>query len=301
MSEKSGYKHPARKGEPYTKMLPKGSALVLEGGGVRGFYSAGVFEAFMDAGIMFPYIIGVSAGTANALTYLAGQKNRNRFIVENYIGDHRYISYRNFLKHGSFFGYDFIFKTIPNEYVFWDRELAAQNEARFLTGVTDCETGSAIWYEKQDVLDDISVTIASCSVPFAAKIVNYKGRSLMDGGIASPIPIDKSVADGNTFHVIVLTRNKGYTKGPAKTKRLINTVYGKYPAFARALLNRHEIYKAQLEMCEKLEAEGKAVIIRPKIPLNVDRNCNDAGKLLALYDEGHREGLEVMEEILNRP
>ncbi|MDR1689715.1 MAG: patatin family protein [Clostridiales bacterium] len=297
MSEISTYKHPAQKGTPYTKMLPKGSALVLEGGGVRGFYSAGVFEAFMDEGLMFPYIIGVSAGTANALTYLAGQKKRNRFIVENYIGDSRYISYRNFLKHGSFFGYDFIFKTIPDEYVFWDRELAAQNEARFLTGVTNCETGKAMWYEKQDVLNDISVTIASCSVPFAAKIVNYKGLKLMDGGIASPIPIDKSAKDGNTFHVIVLTRNKGYIKEPAKAKRLINMVYGKYPAFAQALLNRHEIYTAQLKMCEELEAEGKAVIIRPIIPLSVSRNCNDAGKLLTLYDEGHNEGLEAIKKI----
>ena len=99
------FTHPIIKGESHKTILPRGTALVLEGGGTRGFYTAGVFEAFMDAGLMFPYIIGVSAGAANAISYISGQKGRNRQIVEKYLGDHRYVSKRNFIKHRNFFGF----------------------------------------------------------------------------------------------------------------------------------------------------------------------------------------------------
>ena len=301
--DKQSFTQPIVKGIKHARMLPKGTSLVLEGGGTRGFYSAGVFEAFMDAGIMFPYIVGVSAGAANALTYVAGQRGRNRTIVEKYVGNHRYVSRRNILKHGSLFGYDFIFKTIPEQHIFWDREIFDDTGIRFLTGATDCVTGETVWFEKKDISAGFDVTRASCSVPLLSKIVKYNGYELLDGGVSAPIPIEKSIEDGNTFHIVVLTRNEGYTKPAFRHKNILKLFYRKYPKLIETMMNRHETYNRQLALCERLEHEKKAVIIRPLIPLSVDRTAADSNKLLVLYDEGYNEGtqaINIIEDILKQ-
>lgn len=295
------YTHPIVKGEKHSNLMPTGTALVLEGGGTRGFYSAGVFEAFMDAGIMFPYVIGVSAGAANAMSYISGQKLRNRVILENYVGNHQYVSRRNLLRYGTLFGYDFIFETVPTRHIFFDRENFDNTDIRFLTGAMDCATGQTIWFEKNEICDKYTVTRASCSVPFLAKIVKRDGVDLLDGGISDPIPIEKSVADGNNFHVIVLTRNSGYRKKAFKHRWLLKLFYKKYPQLIETVLNRHEIYNRQLALCEELERKKRALIIRPQKPISVDRTSANIGKLLKLYDEGHTEGAEavrMLQEIL---
>ena len=291
------FTQPIFKGVKYTKMLPQGTALVLEGGGTRGFYTSGVFEAFMDSGIMFPYIIGVSAGAANALTYIAGQKGRNRVIVEKFVGDKRYVSRRNLVRYRSLFGFEFIFGTIPEKHLFFDRESFDDTDIRFLTGVIDCVSGKTVWFEKRNVSNGFIIARASCSVPLISKIVKYNGLELLDGGISDPIPIEKSIADGNGFHVVVLTRNEGYTKEPFCHGRLLKIFYGKYPNLVDAILKRHEIYNRQLALCEQLEREKKALIIRPLQPLTVGRAATDTEKLLALYDEGHEEGAQAVETL----
>lgn len=290
------YTRPVIKGEPYQTMLPKGTALVCEGGGTRGYYSAGVFEAFMDAGWMFPYIVGVSAGAANALSYISGQKLRNRALVEHFAGNPRYISYGNMLR-GSFIGMDFIFGDVPRKHLFFDDEMFRQAKVTFFTGVTDCETGQSLWFPKGRIDKHFTVVRASCSVPFVTPPIEFEGYRLSDGGVSSPIPIDKSLDDGNTFHVIVLTQNKGYRKKPLSplTLRLAKT-----PGFRRALRERHLVYNRQLELCERLEREGKAIIIRPREPVNVSRTGRDVKKLLALHDEGHREGAAAVKLIQKR-
>lgn len=291
------FTQPVINGVKYKKMLPEGTALVLEGGGTRGFYSAGVFEAFMDAGIMFPYIIGVSAGAANALTYIAGQKGRNRLIVEKYVSDKRYVSRRNMLRYRSLFGYDFIFGTIPEKHLFFDKEAFDNTNIRFLTGAINCASGETAWFEKETVADGFTVARASCSVPLVSKIVKYNELDLLDGGISDPIPIEKSIADGNEVHVVVLTRNQGYVKEPFRYRRLLKLFYGKYPKLIETMLKRHEIYNRQLAVCEQLEKKKKALIIRPLQPLSVDRTETDTDKLLALYDEGHIEGIQAVQTL----
>jgi len=249
---------------------------------------------------MFPYITGVSAGAANALSYVSGQRGRNREIVEKYVSNHRYVSSRNLILHGSLFGYDFIFDTIPNRHIFWDRAAFNRVDIRFLTGATDCATGGPVWFEKQNINEDFLAARASCSVPFFSKIVTYNGLELLDGGVSAPIPIEKSVSDSNDFHVIVLTRNAGYRKSAFRYKSLIKLFYGKYPNLVDALMNRHVVYNRQLEMCESLEREGKAIIIRPQKPLAATRTSADTGMLLALHDEGHEEGAQAVREIMLR-
>jgi predicted patatin/cPLA2 family phospholipase len=288
------------KGTMFTEVLPQGTALVLEGGGTRGFYSARVFEAFMDEGIMFPYIVGVSAGAANALTYVAGQRGRNRVIVEKYVGDKRYVSRRNIIRYRSLFGYDFIFRTIPEKHVFWDREIFENTDIQFKTGAIDCVTGETVWFEKQDITPGFRATVASCSMPVLSRIVTHGGFELLDGGVSAPIPIEKSIEDGNTFHVIVLTRNHGYKNEAFRFKSVLKLFYRKYPKLIDAIMNRHEVYNRQLALCEQLEKEKKAIIIRPQKPLSVSRSESSTEELLKLYDEGHIEGGQAVRILMDK-
>jgi len=294
------YTHEPIPGRLPGTLLPDGWALVCEGGGTRGFYSAGVYDAFLEADLMFPYIIGVSAGTANTLSYVSGQKGRNRQVVEHYVGSPRYVSKRNLLFHGSMFNMEYVFHTIPREHLFFDWEAFRRCPARFLIGAMNCADGQNIWFEKEQLREDLTQVIASCSVPLLSPMVKLNGLELLDGGVPDPIPIEKSIADGNTFHVVVLTRNPGYVKKPFGMKGLLEVVNRKHPAVARALLTRHERYNRQLALCEQLEREGKAIIIRPLKPLQIDRTGSDTAKLLALYDEGTEEGRAALRRLNER-
>jgi len=299
----SHYTEPVIKGEKYKTMLPAGYALVLEGGGTRGFFSAGVFDAFMDAGIMFHYIAGVSAGAANALSYISGQRGRNRVLVEKFVGRPQYLGYRNLLKHRSLFGYDYLFKTVPERLLFWDRDVFDETDTRFIIGAFDCATGETAWFEKHDVKPGFDAVRASCSIPIVSPIAKYKGRLLLDGGVASPIPIEKSIEDGNSFHVIILTQNKGYEMRPFNqlTMTAARLLYGKYPRLLKAMRWRHEIYNRQLRLCEQMAADGRALIIRPRNPLEMERTERNIPSLLRLHDEGYEEGVKAANEIITRP
>lgn len=293
------YTHAPIKGRVLENRLPEGVALVLEGGGLRGYYSSGVMEAFMERGILFPYIIGVSAGAANALSYISGQVMRSRQIIEHYVSEKEYVSTRNLVKYGSIFNFDYIFKTIPEQHVRFDWEMLHAQNTRLLTGAMNCADGKTVWFEKDALCAPFEVTRASCSMPFLSKIVHYHGMELLDGGVTDPIPIEKSIADGNRFHVIILTRNAGYRKKPFGHEWLLRTACRKSPALAEAMLKRHETYNRQLELCEELEREGKAIIIRPKEPVRVGRTGADIETLLGLHDEGVKEGREALKKILS--
>lgn len=278
--------------------LPDNFALVLEGGGTRGFFTAGVLDVFLKAEIMFPYVIGVSAGSANALSYISGQCGRNKTIIENYVSSKKYIGIRNFLSDKSILGINFIFHEIPQKHCFFDWETFKKSPTRFLTGALDCNTGKTIWYDKEDIDEQLNAIIASCSIPYAAPIINYQGKALLDGGIVDAIPIHKSLADQNKFHVIVLTRNKGYRK-TRKTTLLAKLLYRKYPKLIEALKNRHFIYNAQLECIEKLERQGKALIIRPAKKMKVNRIDTKKELLLQLYHEGEEEAKKAIATLKN--
>ncbi len=294
------YTFPPIPSKKYTTILPKGTALVLEGGGMRGYYSAGVFEGFMEHGIMFPYIAGVSAGAANVLSYISGQPMRSRQIVKNYACTPEYVSKRNLFKYGSMFNRELVFRKIPQKHVFFDYDALKSAPIQFYTGAMDCKTGEAVWFDKNELTKNLEITEASCAVPLIAPIVKYKGYELLDGGIPAPIPIEKSIEDNNTFHVIVLTQNEGYVKKPFTNTTLAKIIYRKYPNVVKALERRHEIYNRQVALCEKLEKENKAIIIRPKEPIKVGRTTRDTKLILGLYDEGHRECNEIIDKILRR-
>lgn len=274
------------------------TALVLEGGGMRGMFSAGVFEAFYVRGLIFPYITAVSAGACNILSYMSGQHLRNRKIIERFATDDRYFSLKGWLKTGSIFGFDFIFGDIPEKLLPFDHEAFLAYPGELAIAATDIRSKESVWYGKQEQGKDFLPLQASSSMPFFANIVHLDGRDLMDGALLAPIPYEKAAAAGYEKFVVVLTRNAGYRKKSAPPKPLLKAKYKDYPRLWEIMEERPALYNRQLEAVEALEREGKAVIIRPQIPLDVDKLDVKRDKLLSLHDHGIGCGLDAYPKIL---
>ncbi|WP_069649311.1 patatin-like phospholipase family protein [Caloranaerobacter ferrireducens] len=275
------------------------AGLVLEGGGMRGCYTSGVLDFFMEKDLYFPYIIGVSAGACNASSYISRQKGRSIKINLDYAKDDRYISYKNLITKGSIFGMDFIFNEIPNKLIPFDFETFNKAKEKFIIVATDCKTGQPVYFDKDECEDVIKAIKASSSLPFVAPIVEMEGKFLLDGGIADPLPIKKSIEDGNKKNVIVLTRNRGYRKSPFKLKKLLKIIYSEYPGIIDAMLNRYKIYNNTLEYIEKLESEKKVFVIRPTKDMKVDRIERDVNKLKELYEMGYEDARRCYDEMMD--
>lgn len=271
-------------------------SLVLEGGGMRSFYSAGVLDAFLEQNINLEYVITVSAGAVNVVSYISKQLYRNREILEKYVCDKRYMSKSNIFRCGSMIGMDFIFDEIPNKLLPFDWEAFKSSRTRYLTGTFDCSTGETIWYDKEVIDEESKVLRATCSLPFLSRMVSFDNRKLLDGGLAHAIPIRKAIEDGNEFHVIVLTRNIGYQK-PSSSSIPYKIAYKKFPKLIEIMEKRHIVYNQQLELCEQLERDGKAIIIRPLQKLEVSRLEKDNQKIIALYKEGIRDAYDKIEDV----
>lgn len=272
--------------------------LVLEGGGMRGLYTCGVLEFFMERNLYFNYIIGVSAGACNAVSYISRQKGRNKKVNIDFSNSWKYMSFRNFIKEKSFIGMNYIFDEIPNKHVRFDFETFSKASCRFLVGVTDCKTGLPMYFNKDDVSDGFYALRATSSLPFISPIVNFKGHELLDGGITDSIPIAKSINDGNNKNIIVLTRHKEYRKTPMKYASLVKIKYRKYPQLINALLNRYKKYNETLDYIEQLEMQGKAIVIRHSEPLKVGRLERNPQKLLHIYNEGYEDAKNSYEKII---
>lgn len=275
------------------------TALVLEGGGMRGMFSAGVFEAFMLKGLVFPYITAVSAGACNILSYMSNQPLRTRRIIENYVTDKRYFSLKNWMEKGSIFGFDFIFEDLPKTLLPFDFETYYNYPGVLQVGTTDCRSGQSVWFGKEAIGHSFLPVRASASLPFLAPIVHIGSRDLLDGALVAPIPYEKAQEAGYKKFIIVLTRNSGYRKKKSVPQILLKTWYKDYPKLWEIMQQRPELYNKQLEYVEQLEKDGKAVIIRPQIPLEIDRLDIKPDKLLGLHDHGIGCGLEAYDKIIN--
>ncbi|MHC6178584.1 patatin-like phospholipase family protein [Clostridium sp. JNZ X4-2] len=273
--------------------------LVLEGGGMRGLYTAGVLDLFMEKNLYLPYIIGVSMGACNACSYISRQKGRNKKININYIDDPRYLSCRNLIFKKGIFGADFIFNEIPNKLDIFDIDTFNNAKEKFVVGATDCNSGKSVYFEKNECQNkEIFKAIrASSSLPFMASMVKFRGLNLLDGGISDPIPIKKSIKDGNKKNIIILTRNNNYIKKPFKMKLLARKIYSGYDGLVEAMINRYRRYNSTLSYIEKLKREGKVFVIRPKQPLKVKRIEKNKHRLTELYNQGYKEASECYDKL----
>ena len=282
-------------------MVP-GVGLVLEGGGMRAAYTGGVLDAFLDEGIRLPYVIGVSAGANAGSDYVAGQRERNRRVFVELAADPRYAGLANLLRERSWFGMRFLFETLPDELAPFHYEDFRGSSQIMVVGVTDCATGRPAYFRQHEHDGRWfvrTVQRASSSLPILSPPVDIDGRRYLDGGVSDPLPIDRSIADGNARNVVVLTRNAGYRKEPQPRwlEPLTGAALPRYPALRRAMRERHLRYNDSLDRLAALEQAGQAFVLRPIAPLVVGRLEQDVAALDALYRQGYEETCSRMAEL----
>lgn len=263
------------------------SALILEGGGMRGVFTCGVLDSLMDRGIRFPYTIGVSAGACNGLSYISHQRGRAKYSNIDMLDKYHYIGLKHLLFKGNIMDFELLFDKFPNSIIPYDYAAYAATGERFEMVTTNITTGRAEYFEeKHDPKRIIDIVKASSSLPYVCPIAEVDGVKMLDGGIADSIPIGRARELGYTNQVVVLTRNKGYRK-PEGRSFVPPFVYRRYPALREALAMRNTIYNQQIAEVEELETRGKITVIRPERPIEVGRMERDTRKLLALYEEGY--------------
>lgn len=263
------------------------TGLILEGGGMRGIYTAGVLEYFMEQDFYAPYVIGVSAGACFGASYLSRQKGRNRKVNIDYIKDPNYLSLRNYMKKRQLFGMDFIFDEIPNKIVPFNFAAFEDAKEEFVVVTTDCQTGTPVYYNKKEDGENILTLLrASSSLPFIAPIVQYNGKSLLDGGIVDSIPIKKAEHDGFNKNIVILTRYGNYRKKKSNIGWILEKAYKDYPKLISAIVRRYEMYNETLDYIEEQERNGSVFVIRPSVPFKVGRIEKNQKKLEDLYKLG---------------
>lgn len=276
--------------------LTENTALVLEGGGLRGVFTCGVLDCFMDHGVRFPFIVGTSAGACNGLSYMSGQRGRARCSNIDLMDKYHYVGFKYLLTQGCIMDYKLLFEDFPEKIIPYDYDAYFSNPTRFVMVTTNCLTGKAEYLEEKSSADRVmSIVRASSSLPFVTKITYVEGVPMLDGGIVDSIPVKYAFEQGYEDIVVVLTRNKGYRKKEGKM-RAAKAFYRKYPDLQKALYERNAVYNQTMDMIERLEEQGKITVIRPLKPVEVGRVEKDTAKLAALYDEGY----EIAEQLLTK-
>ena len=271
------------------------TGLVLEGGGMRGVFTCGVLDYLMDNKVRFPYTVGVSAGACNGLSYMSHQRGRGKYSNIDLLAKYKYIGIRPLIKHRMLIDQTLLFHRFPDRILPYNYKAYAENPNRFEMVTTDCLTGRAgYWEEKYDEGRIIDIVKASSSLPYACPIIQVDGRPMLDGGIVDSIPMLRAFEQGCEKCVVVLTRNRGYRKSVGKVY-VPKFIYKEYPRLRVALRNRNKLYNAQLELVERLEDEGKIVVIRPEQPIVVGRMETNVKKLTDLYNQGYACAKKVIE------
>lgn len=276
------------------------SGLILEGGGMRGVYTSGVLECFLENEVFPDYIIGVSAGACSAASYISRQNGRNHKVTIGYVEHPDYISFKNLILKRELFGMDLIFDEIPNNLVPFDFTRFNEATEEFVVGTTNCLTGESIYFYKSVSARDILTIIrASSSLPFMSHPIKYDGYTLMDGAISDPIPIRKAIADQVEKPIIVLTKEKGYRISKSYLSKITSYLYKDFKGLVNMMEIRHELYNETLEFIEKLEEEKKAIVIRPTQSYNIGRVERNSAKLKLLYDQGYNDAEAKRSQIIN--
>lgn len=272
-------------------MIFRKTGLVLEGGGMRGVFTSGVLDAFMKYDVNFSYIVAVSAGACNGLSYVSRQPRRARMSNIDMLVKYDYIGLRHLVTQGCIFDPELLYDRFPNELVPYDYDTYFSSQSTFEMVVTNCNTGRAEYLteksgDRQRLLD---ICRASSSLPYVSKVIDVDGLPYLDGGIVDSIPVQRAIDMGHERNVLVLTRNRGY-RNTSRDRKIPRFIYKKYPRLRVALSRRIAEYNRQLEMVEDMEDRGIVDVIRPQRPMDVGRMEKDEKKLEALYEEGFMLG-----------
>ena len=267
--------------------IDNNTGLVLEGGGLRGVFTCGVLDCFMDNGIRFPFAVGVSAGACNGLSYMSGQRGRAKSSNIDLMDKHHYIGFKYLLTQRNIMDFKLLFEDFPERIIPYDYDAYFSNPARFVMVTTNCLTGKAEYFEEKSSSKRVmDIVRASSSLPFVSPITYVDGVPMLDGGIADSIPVRYALSQGYERLVVILTRNKGYRKQNSEM-RAAKVFYRKYPNLQKALSERNAVYNQTMDLIERLEDEGWITVIRPIRPVEVGRMEKDTAKLTMLYQEGY--------------
>lgn len=273
--------------------------LVLEGGGMRGVFTCGVLDYMMDHHIEFPYAVGVSAGACNGLSYMSRQRGRAKYSNIDLLDKYHYIGLKYLWYQHSILDQHLLYDLFPKEILPYDYKTYFENPTRFEMVTTNCVTGRACYLEdKNDPVRLLAIAKASSSLPYVCPITYVDGIPMLDGGIVDSIPVMRALEQGYGQNVVVLTRNRGYRK-QEKDIRVPSFVYRRYPRLRLVLSKRCEVYNKQLEMIERMEDEGRVLVIRPEQKVVVNRIERDTKKLTALYEEGYGCAGKVLGEFVS--
>lgn len=274
------------------------AGLVLEGGGMRGLYTAGVLDVLMEHGVEFDHAVGVSAGAAFGVNIKSRQIGRAIRYNKRFCTDPRYASMRNLLRTGDLYSIDFAYREVPLKLDPFDTDALRANPMRFTAVCTDIESGEAIYHDiEHGDEEDLDWIRASASVPMLAKPVRLEGRQLLDGGIANSIPVDWMMAQGYDRNVVILTQPAGYRKEPNRLMPLLRVALRRRPKLVELLGNRHEHYNAQLDEVERLEYEDRLFVIRPSESVAAPISVKDPEILEHIYQVGRRDGEATVTEL----
>lgn len=279
------------------------SALVDVGGGLRGIYGAGVLDRCLDDGVAFDACIGVSAGSANTITYLAGQRGRTKRFYLEYAFRPQYMSLGNFLRRRGYLDLDYVYGTLSNH----DGEdpldygAFARNPGSFEAVATDADTGEAHYFGRRDIAPDrYDVLKASCSLPLACKPIAIAGHRYFDGGLSDPIPFKRALESGCEKAVVVLTRPRSYRRSSRNDNLNARLLRRRHPAMAEALRRRADTYNQQLDEAEQLAAQGRILILAPASTDGIKTLSKDREKLEGLYAMGYEDAASIP-AFLNSP
>ncbi len=263
--------------------------LVVEGGGMKCAYSAAVLDRFLDDKVSFDYVIGVSAGSANAASFLAGQRGRNLRFYTSHIHESYYFGADSFLKSGDLFGLDYIYSTITNSTGSDPLDWAAieQNPAEYEVVATNARTGEPRYFDKSEMAqDDYTVIKASCALPAACKPRAVDGIPYYDGGVSDPIPVDRALSKGCDRVVVILSKPRTFVKKPEGFREIYTRACREYPKIVELLDNRHISYTEHFQRVFELEQEGKVFIYAPSKELPMSTFAMKAEDNQKLYELG---------------
>lgn len=272
--------------------------LVLEGGGFRGMYTAGVIDVFMENGIDFDHTVGVSAGAAFGCNIKSKQIGRVIRYNKRFCNDKRYSSIKSLLKTGDLYNKDFAYGVVPMVLDPWDAKTFKENPMRFSVVCTDIHTGKAVYHDLDEgKAEDIEWIRASASIPLVSNPVKIDGYELLDGGVSDSIPVEWMLDKGYDKNVVVLTRDASYRKEPMKYMRFISYRLKKYPKLVEAMKDRYIRYNKTLDTIKELEGQGKIFVIRPSSPIQCAMIEKNPDHLQAIYDMGRKDALDQLEKL----
>lgn len=280
------------------EQLVNSTGLVLEGGGHRGIYTAGVLDVFAENNISFGAVMGVSAGCIHAASFLSRQPGRSLRYTTRFCGDPAYMGFKSLITTGNYFNVNFCYYRLPEELDLYDNDAFESNPTPLYVVATDVQTGLPVYHRCESIRGrKIRWVQASSSMPLVAGVVNIDNRFYLDGGIADSIPIRKMQEMGFAKNIVVLTQPAGYRKKPNSMLRFIKLIYKGFPEFVKAAENRHNVYNAQLDYLEEEERKGNVIIIRPSEKPEAGRTERNREKIIRTYELGRRDAEKLLEKV----